>query len=130
MKLEFVDGSQLCIKDIFGGPRLVDGVMRDTLRIEVDPETISFNDLKAIFENTDNLRKIIGYREVTKDGETSLVKSDIGEGYQIFVTIEDTKRKVKPPIGKLTPDKYEEVYIVTIAQYTYQEYTSTNSIEE
>ena len=35
MLLEFVDGTQLTVRDIFGGPRLVSGVMRDTDRKSV-----------------------------------------------------------------------------------------------
>ena len=51
MKLEFIDKSQIEVLTIFGGPSLVNGVMRDTLRIEVDPNKVNLNDLKEIFEN-------------------------------------------------------------------------------
>lgn len=128
MILELLDGTQLEVKNIFGGPRLIDGIMRDTLRIEVDPAVIEFNTLKNLFEDNPNTALISTYTEVTDDnGETTNVKTDIGEGYQLFVSIADTKRKVTPPPGRLVPDTYEEVYIVTIAQLTYQEYQDNKS---
>ena len=135
MILELLDGTQLEVKNIFGGPRLIDGVMRDTLRIEVDPAVIGFGDLKDLFKDNPNTALLSTYNEVTNDdGEITNVKTDIGEGYQLFVSITDTERKVTPPPGRLVPDTYEEIYIVTMAQLTYQEYhnintTSTNDVE-
>ena len=119
MILELADGTQLNIKNIFAGPKLIDGVMRDTFRIEVDPEVINFDDLKKIFSDTS--------RTLTMSTYNDDVKTCIGEGYSLFVSLSDTKRKVSPPPGKLVPDSYEEIYIVTMAQLTYQEYQNITS---
>lgn len=116
MLLEFENGFQMEVDNIIGGPRLVMGVLRDTLRIEVCPDVMEFGKLKSLFEyNSGTLYTI---EEV--DGE--LKKSLIGEGYTIFVSISDEKRKVGTPPGRLLPDQYEEIYVVTIAQETYQEH--------
>jgi hypothetical protein len=127
MILELLDGTQIEVKNIFGGPRLIDGVMRDTLRIEVDPDTIAFGVLKSYFKDNPSTALMSTYNDVEEDGEVKSVKSDIGEGYQIFVSITDEERKVTPPPGRLVADTYEEVFIVTMAQLTYQEYTESDS---
>ncbi|MCM1215376.1 MAG: hypothetical protein NC548_12760 [Lachnospiraceae bacterium] len=116
MLLEFENGFQLQVDNIIGGPRLVSGVLRDTLRIEVYPNVMEFQDLKSLFENNGGTFYTI--EEV--DGE--LRKALIGEGYTVFVSISDEKRKIGNPPGRLLPDRYEEIYAVTIAQETYQEH--------
>ncbi|MCM1222307.1 MAG: hypothetical protein NC548_48355 [Lachnospiraceae bacterium] len=116
MLLEFENGFQLEVDNIIGGPRLVMGVLRDTLRIEVKPDVMSFRELKSLFEYNSGVLYTI--EEV--DGETN--KTLVGEGYTIFVSISDENRKVATPPGRLLPDQYEEIYAVTIAQETYQEH--------
>lgn len=126
MILEFVDGTQIEIKNIFGGPRLINGVMRDTLRIEVDPDTIGFTDLKALFKDNPGTSILYNYTyDLNEEGDVITVKNTIGEGYNIFVSISDETRKVASPPGMLAPDKMEDIFIVTIAQMTYQEYNSS-----
>ena len=121
MILEFADGTQLNVKNIFAGPRLIDGIMRDTFRIEIDPSTMGFEDIKKLFNDTNKTSLLYAYSDESND------KTNIGEGYQLFVSITDTNRKVTPPPGRLVPITYEEVYIITMAQLTYEEYQDMNS---
>lgn len=128
MKLEFLDGTQLEVINIFGGPRLVMGVMRDTLRIEVSPNTIDFKDLKTLFKDNPATALLYCYTEtVDESGNNITEKNEIGEGYSIFVSVSDEERKVAAPPGRLAPDEIEEVFVVTIAQMTYQEYHQTQT---
>lgn len=123
MILEFLDGSKIDVNAIFGGPQLVNGVLRDTLRIEVDPTTISFNDLKSHFKDNPKTSMLYSYTDGLDDsGNPIEVKNEIGEGYNIFVSISDEERKKSTPPGRIQPDQMEEVFVVTIAQMTYQEY--------
>lgn len=122
MRLEFLDGSQIEILTIIGGPRLIMGTMRDTLRIEVSPKTIGLEELKSHFKDNPKTKMLYSYTDVEEDGQITEVKNEIGEGYTIFVSISDEERRIAAPPGRLLPDKIEEVYIVTIAQMTYQEY--------
>ena len=122
MVLEFLDGTQLEVKAIFGGPRLIMGVMRDVLRIEVDPNTIGFADLRAMFKENPNTRMLYTY--VEEDGIPDPERKLIGEGYMIFVSISDEERKVTVPPGVMAPDQKEEIFVVQIAQQTYAEYTA------
>lgn len=127
MILQFKDGSKLNVLDIFGGPRLIMGVMRDTLRIEVDPSTTSFGELKALFKNNPNTSTLYSYTDAVDDQNRPVIKkNEIGEGYEIFVSITDEERRITPPPGKMAPDQIEEVFVVTIAQMTYQEYQQTH----
>lgn len=125
MILEFLDGKQISVRDIFGGPRLVRGTMRDTLKIEVDTAIMSFDDLKSCFKNNPNTSKLYTYDD---NGE----KTEIGEGYKIFVSITDEERTIAPTPGKIAPDMTEEIYVVQIAQQTYQEFMDdpSNNHEE
>lgn len=128
MILEFADGTQLQVRDIFGGPRLAMGVMRDTLKIEVDPSTIKFDELRALFKDNPNTTKLYTY--TTPKGSDKEVKTEIGEGYRIFLSIGEETRTVNGPPGKMAPTKYEEVYVVQIAQQTYEEYIQSNPSEK
>lgn len=131
MILEFIDGIQIEVEAIFGGPRLINGVMRDTLRIEVNPNTIGFNDLKALFKDNSATSMLYTYtNNIDEEGNTITEKNTIGEGYNIFVSISDETRKVVTPPGMLLPDTMEDVFIVTIAQMTYQEYHETHQDSE
>lgn len=131
MILEFVDGTQIEVEAIFGGPRLINGVMRDTLRIEVKPDTIEFDSLKALFKDNPATSMLYSYtNNIDEEGKTISEKNTIGEGYNIFVSISDETRKVVTPPGMLLPDKMEDVFIVTIAQMTYQEYHETHQDSE
>lgn len=129
MKLEFLDGTQLEVTNIFGGPRLVMGVMRDTLRIEISPNTIEFKDLKVLFKDNPATVMLYCYTDTVDDsGNVVTEKNEIGEGYSIFVSVSDEERKVAAPPGRLAPDEIEEVFVVTIAQMTYQEYHQTQTL--
>lgn len=131
MILEFLDGIQIEVEAIFGGPRLINGVIRDTLRIEVSPDKMGFNDLKELFKNNPATSMLYSYTDtIDEEGNAVTEKNTIGEGYNIFVSISDETRKVVTPPGMLSPDKMEDVFIVTIAQMTYQEYHAAINPEE
>lgn len=117
MKLEFADGRQLEVIAIYGGPKLIQGAMRDTLRIEVDPSLITFDNLKALFIDQDNLSVLTSITQA--GGEET--RSEIGKGYTIFVSISDENRNIAQVPGKLEPPTTEEIYVVSIAQETYAE---------
>lgn len=118
MILEFLDKSQLDVLSIFGGPRLINGVMRDTLRIEVSPSIITFDELKASFKDNPKTATLYTYSNI----DDPTIKHEAGVGYMIFVSITDEERRIISPPGKMVPDEFEEVFIITIAQMTYQEY--------
>lgn len=123
MLLEFLDGSQLEVNEIFAGPKLVMGVMRDTLRIEIPPDKSTFNELLTKFKDVDNCRTLFTYTDdIDENGNPVVVKNTIGEGYCIFVSVTYEERLVRCSPGVLLPDKTESLYIVTIAQMTFNEY--------
>lgn len=125
MILEFLNGSQIEVKEIFGGPKLIMGMMRDTLRIEVSPSLMPIDNLKAYFKDQTACRTLYAYTDdVDDDGKPIVIKNTIGEGYAIFVSIADEERIVRCQPGLLRPDVIEEVFVVTIAQMTYNEYLS------
>ena len=128
MILEFINGDQINVNSIFGGPKLINGVMRDTLRIEINPNEYTFDQLKSFFKDNPNTSKLYSYSESKDDnGDIINVKNEIGEGYKIFVSISDEERHIQQVPGKLVPARTEEVYIVTIAQQTYEEYMLKNN---
>lgn len=132
MTLEFLDGSQLEVKTIIGGPKLIRGVMRDTLQIEIDPNTITIDELKEIFRDDQKCRTLYSYETVIDESTdtNTVVRNTIGEGYTIFVSILDEDRRIAQPPGLLIPDVIEEVLTVTIAQMTYAEYTEAYSSDK
>lgn len=126
MTLEFVDGTKIPVIAIFGGPANVEGIVRDVLTIEIDPKTISFDVVENHFKNTNNLAHLYTYEpERNEDGNLYDVKIEIGEGYTIVLGVDKITRKVNPFPGKIVPETFETVYIVTIAQMTYDEWTSS-----
>lgn len=127
MILEFLDGTQLKVRDIFGGPRIVMGVMRDTFRIEVDHDVSTFEELKKLFKDNPNAKILYTYvDDVDEDGNTIQKRVEAGEGYTIFVSITDETRRVNNVPGRIAPEKTEEVYVIQIAQQTYDEYSGTD----
>ncbi|MCM1439769.1 MAG: hypothetical protein NC131_11310 [Roseburia sp.] len=108
--------------------------MRDTLQIEVDPTTISFSELKDLFRDQEKCRTLYSYTEAVDEStdKTILVRNTVGEAYSIFVSISDEERLVTHQPGLMLPDEIEELYTVTIAQMTYQEYAAAypNSVKE
>ena len=124
LKLEFTDGRRIDIEAIYGSPRLVHGSMRDTLQIEIDPDKINFNSLKALFSEISNLEEIHSVTITNSDdGQVSEDKTTIGQGYTILVSITDENRMVYSEApGTWEPPTTKEVFIVTIAQETYAEH--------
>lgn len=123
MILEFKDGTQITIKGAFGGPRLVQGVMRDTLRFEIDPTMTEFDKLKTYFKDRKRTDRLYLYNDPKNVNGTDVTKKSLaGDGYNIFVSITDEERLVATPPGVLVQPQIEEVYTVTIAQETYDEH--------
>lgn len=122
MVLEFKEGTQLPVKVIYGNPRIVQGVIRDTLSIEVDPSTVEFDTLKSYFKNPEYTDVLYSYTDPSDVNGTNIqYKEQIGVGYNVFVSITDTERLIASPPGQIKKPEIEEVFIVTIAQMTYGE---------
>ena len=51
MFLQFSDKSRIEVRNIFGGSTLVNGVLRDTLRIEIDPSVTNYDELCELFKD-------------------------------------------------------------------------------
>lgn len=127
--LEFVDKTQIPVIAIIGGPVNVEGVIRDVLTIEVDPKSISFDDLKLMFQDVDNLAHLYTYEpERNSDGDIFDTKIEIGEGYTIVLGVDEVTRKVNSFPGKIVPETFETVYIATIAQMTYDEWVNSKYV--
>lgn len=130
MKIEFLDGTQLDVIVIFGGPRLIDGVMRDTLMLEFDPKKYELSELTTHFQDDAKCMSLFSYTEENINGEITLQKNKIGDGYTVFISAESETRRIQPPPGVLAPEETESVNVVTIAQITYQEYIDATSASE
>ena len=129
MILEFVDNNQLEVLNIMGGPANIDGIIRDVLTIEVDPDTILIGNLKNLFSDTDNLARLYTYEEeLNENGDVLINRIEIGEGYTILLGVEKVNRKVIPFPGKIVPDSYECIFQVQIAQMTYDEWTASKYV--
>lgn len=118
--LEFADGTSINVITILGGPSSIDGITRDLLTIEIDPTSISLDELNSIFNNKDILCHLYTY-----ENNESNDKIEIGEGYTILVNIEEVTRKIPRIPGKILPDEFETIYSVSIAQMTYDEWISS-----
>ena len=104
---------------------MVQGVMRDTLRFEIDPTTTEFDKLKTYFKDRKRTDRLYLYNDPKNVNGTDVVKKSLaGDGYNIFVSILDEERLVATPPGVLAKPQVEEVYTVTIAQETYDEHES------
>lgn len=124
-KLEFADGRRINIESIYGGPQLINGAMRDTLKIEVDPKEFNFNSLKALFGEPSNLETISFITETDGSGDVKSgteLKTTIGTGYTILVSISDEFRTESPVPGSMNSPSTKEVIVVTISQETYAEH--------
>lgn len=124
-KLEFADGRRINVESIYGGPQLINGAMRDTLKIEVDPKEFNFNSLKALFGEPSNLETISFITETDGSGDVKSgteLKTTIGTGYTILVSISDEFRTESPVPGSMNPPSTKEVIVVTISQETYAEH--------
>lgn len=127
MILEFIDKTQIEVLSIFGGPSLIKGVTRDTLRIEVDPNTTSLDTLSNLFRYGNRCLRLFTYD--SDEGEDE-IKLKIGDGYSVFVDCKEETREVIYPPGEIRQKEYETIYIVTIAQYTYEEWQEAMQLLE
>lgn len=127
MILEFTNGNSINVMTIIGGPVNFQGIIRDVLSIEVDPNEISIEELKRIFGDTSNLAYLYTYED-EEDGVIPYTKIEIGEGYTIVVGIEEVTRKVNQIPGKIVPDVYETINLVTLAQMTYEEWMASGYV--
>jgi hypothetical protein len=122
MKIELNDGRQLEVKAVFGSNRLINGSFRDTFRIEIDPQEESLIELQKLFKNNPNTSRIYSYITNEETGET--VKTLMGEGYTIFISVANEMRELPITPGLLAPPVQEDINVVTIAQMTYAEHMS------
>lgn len=123
--LEFKNKSQIKVMTILGGPINIDGITRDVLTIEVDPNIIDINTLRRIFEDAENISHLYTY-ESDEDCILADTRIEIGEGYTILLGIEEITRKITPFPGKIVPDSFETIYTVTLAQMTYEEWINSD----
>lgn len=127
MTIEFMNGETLEVKQVFGGARLIDGIKRDVLRIEVSP-TIEKEELERLFKDNPNAFRIYSY--INREESPNIAKRVImAEGYTIFIGITSEKKIIPHQPGLLLPDKSEFVNVVSIAQITYEEYESSKNQE-
>lgn len=127
MTIEFMNGETLEVKQVFGGARLIDGIKRDVLRIEVSP-TIEKEELERLFKDNPNAFRIYSY--VSREESPTIAKRVImAEGYTIFIGVTSEKKIIPHRPGLLLPDKSEFVNVVSIAQMTYEEYESSKNQE-
>lgn len=121
MLLRFADKSTIEIKNIFGAYQMVNGVLRDTLKIEIDPKVASYDELVSLFKDNPNTETLFTVNELD-DGSQSV--STIGEGYTVYVSVsnERVKKFSSAEPGKIIKPEYEDIFVVRIAQQTYEEY--------
>lgn len=124
MKFEFTDGRTINVEGIYGSPQLIHGSMRDTLQIEINPNNINFNSLKALFSEPSNLETIysISVHQEDELSDPIETRTEIGTGYTILVSITNEYRQTSPVPGTWEQPKIEELYIVVISQETYAEH--------
>ena len=123
MILEFNDGSQLEILRIFGSKHLIQGVYRDVLSIQIDQSANTIDNLKSIFADSNKTNHLYTPSEDTDDkGNIINVTTEIGEGYNLLLSVEPTRIEISAMPGKIVPPKYQDIYVVSIAQMTYDEY--------
>jgi len=93
MILEFNDGSQLEVLVIFGEAIVGDdGIERDALTIDVDPQTATIEELKTIFQDSNKTDHLYTYID---DGINTNVRVEIGEGYNKFIYAINENKLVK-----------------------------------
>ena len=120
MTLEFLDGTQLEVIRIFGGPRMINGISRDTLSIEVDPSEATIEELRNLFSDSSKTNNLFLY--LSNEANTTETKSLVAEGYNILVSCRKETRKIDRMPGMISRDEYEDINIVNISQLTYDEY--------
>lgn len=120
--IELMDGSSISVKRVFGGPRIVDGVKRDVLRIEFD-DSVEDQVIEKTFKNNKNAFKLYTYSDTpTENGGTSSNKILMGTGYTIYLGIKVEEKTIPHKPGLLLPDIKETIKTVELAQITYEEY--------
>ena len=124
MTIEFQDGDTMDVTAIYGNSQMVDGVMRDVWRIIVPRSYKTKEELLAIFrDNPKKTCRIYTYGEtpgLTGDPYTKKILS--GQGYNIFISIQEEEEKRVGIPGRLFREVVEKVYAIYIAQMTYDEY--------
>ena len=115
MYIEFTDGTQLECLRILGKPVMYNGTERDTLNIEFTPSD-TLDHIRSYFTNPSNMETLYSRLSDLTPKET------IGTGYMILVDARDESRRIKYAPGEMRPIQYENVFVITIAQLTYQEY--------
>lgn len=124
MILEFVDKSKINVEVIIGYPTIVNGVERDTLSIEIDPNKHTKDEVNRLIRKQYNLLQLTSY-----DTDENSNRFIIGEGYDRIIQLEEIRREKKkdPSLqGKIRQVEYENVLILILQQLTYDEWTELN----
>ena len=126
MIIELMDGTAIeNVKQVYGGIKIINGIPRDTLKIELDGST-NLQELKSIFENNPNIMKLYTYNTIINDDKTTKYEKVLmGEGYNIFISAENINKKIPHKTGRLLPDKMENINVIMLAQMTYEEFEQT-----
>lgn len=124
MVLEFQDGMQLNIIGIYGGPQTIDGVERDVFRIVIPQNVMSKADLTTLFkDNPEKTNRLYTYGEVPDElGFPKETKILSGQGYNIFISIQEEQDVRRGIPGRLFKEVITDVYAIYMAQMTYDEY--------
>lgn len=123
MIIELMDGTQIVnVRNVYGGPKLIDGVVRDTLRIEIDISE-SIEDIENILFNNPNTMKMYTFNTIINDDKSvTEEKVLMCEGYNIGVYIKKVEKVIPHKPGFLLPDEKIEIIEVMMAQLIYDEY--------
>lgn len=126
MIIELMDGTAIeNVKQVYGGIKIINGIPRDTLKIELDGST-NLQELKSIFENNPNTMKLYTYNTIINDDKTTKYEKVLmGEGYNIFISAENINKKIPHKPGRLLPDTMENINVIMLAQMTYEEFEQT-----
>lgn len=115
MKLFFVDGSSIDIITVLATRSFIGGMSREMFTIEVEDEKYTLEELKEIFSNVENLKRL---RTVEDNGD----QYDIGEDYTILVSVSYELKDMIPPAENVL-EKPKTIYgpIVKLAKVGYVE---------
>ena len=126
MIIEFQDGEQMEVTAIYGSSQFVNGKTRDVWRIVVPRNYKTKDELIKLFrDNPNKTCRIYTYGEVPGLTGIPYTKKILsGQGYNIFISVqEEEERRVGIP-GRLFKEIIEDVYAIYIAQMTYDEYVA------
>ena len=124
MILEFQDGTQLEVFAIYGMPRMVEDKQRDVWKILVLRDQTLKEELQALFQDhPEKTNRMYTYGEAEQeDGTFQEEKVLSGQGYNMFLSIEEDTFKMVGIPGRLYQEQSIPMYAIYLAQMTYEEY--------